>query len=139
MSTRKQSPLPTLSPEHVGLLFTTVNAGGSTPAAERALRQPDFFAPKAIILADGRGIDQGRVQYHPIPRHISLMTKTRHYVPAISRSLVRVLYYEGKRRRMPMTRLVDELLTQALVNTPGWETAAGIERQAQTNQDRHTR
>lgn len=45
------------------------------------------------------------------------MTKTRHYVPTISRSLVRVLYHEGKRRRMPMTRLVDELLTKALSNT----------------------
>jgi len=46
-----------------------------------------------------------------------------HYVPQISRFLVAVLYHEGKRRRMPMTRLVDQLLTDSLRDTPGWATA----------------
>jgi len=69
------------------------------------------------------------------------MATPRYYVPAISRSLVRVLYHEGKRRRMPMTRLVDEVLTQALINTPGWETAKQAEQEmaTPTSQDRPRR
>ena len=51
------------------------------------------------------------------------MARATHYVPEVSRHLVKVLYFEGKRRKMPMTRLVDELLTDALKATPGWEIA----------------
>jgi hypothetical protein len=69
------------------------------------------------------------------------MATPRYYVPAISRSLVRVLYYEGKHRRMPMTRLVDELLTQALVDTPGWHAARQAEQEMTTppSQDQQVR
>ena len=51
------------------------------------------------------------------------MARAKHYVPEVSRRLVKVLYFEGKRRKMPMTRLVDEILTNALRATPGWEIA----------------
>lgn len=51
------------------------------------------------------------------------MARAKHYVPDVSRHLVKVLYFEGKRRKMPMTRLIDELLTNALKATPGWEVA----------------
>lgn len=40
------------------------------------------------------------------------------YSPRLSDDVVRALYTEGKRRRMPMTRLADELLRQALDSTP---------------------
>jgi hypothetical protein len=36
------------------------------------------------------------------------------YSPALSDDVVRALYIEGKRRRMPMTRLADLLLREAL-------------------------
>lgn len=51
------------------------------------------------------------------------MPRVRHYVPCISRTLVRVLYHEAKQRHKPMTRLVDELLTAALKGTVGWQLA----------------
>ena len=43
------------------------------------------------------------------------MTKTRHYVPVISRSLVRVLYHEGKRQHMPMTRIATAPILAAYI------------------------
>ena len=70
------------------------------------------------------------------------MATPRYYVPTISRSLVRVLYHEGKHRHMPMTRLVDELLTKALIDTPGWQIATQAEQQemaAPTSQDQQVR
>jgi hypothetical protein len=36
------------------------------------------------------------------------------YSPRLSDDVVRALYREGQRRRMPMTRLADELLRQTL-------------------------
>ena len=57
------------------------------------------------------------------------MATPRYYVPTISRSLVRALYHEGKHRHMPMTRLVDELLTEALIDTPSWQIARQAEQQ----------
>ena len=36
------------------------------------------------------------------------------YSPRLSDDVVRALYREGRRRRMPMTRLADELLRAAL-------------------------
>ncbi|MBB5353836.1 hypothetical protein HNR46_004100 [Haloferula luteola] len=36
------------------------------------------------------------------------------YSPRLSDDVVRSLYREGKRRHLPMTRLADELLRQAL-------------------------
>ena len=67
------------------------------------------------------------------------MATPRYYVPAISRSLVRVLYHESKRRHMPMTHLVDEVLTQSLINTPGWETAKQAEQETATPTSRDQR
>lgn len=51
------------------------------------------------------------------------MSRSRHYVPCISRNVVCALYHEARRRRKPMTRLVDELLTAALQGTAGWQLA----------------
>lgn len=36
------------------------------------------------------------------------------YSPKLSDDVVRALYREGQRRRMPMTKLADELLRQSL-------------------------
>ena len=44
---------------------------------------------------------------------INPMSKTL-YSPRLSDDVVRALYCEGQRRRMPMTRLADDLLRQAL-------------------------
>ena len=57
------------------------------------------------------------------------MANPRYYVPPISRFLVSALYHEGRRRRVPMTRLVDELLTAALQDTPGWRLAEDAHRE----------
>jgi len=51
------------------------------------------------------------------------MARARHYSPRISRFLVSVLYHEAKHRRIPMTRLTDELLRQQLIGGQGWEKA----------------
>ncbi len=52
------------------------------------------------------------------------MAAPRHYVPAISRPLVAALFHEARRRGVPMTRLVDRLLRDALAGSPGWNAAA---------------
>ena len=39
------------------------------------------------------------------------------YSPRLSNDVVRALYREGQRRRMPMTRLADDLLRQGLCAT----------------------
>lgn len=51
------------------------------------------------------------------------MTRSRHYSPQISRFLVSALYHEAKRRKVPMTVLVNELITNQLTGSPGWITA----------------
>ncbi len=48
------------------------------------------------------------------------MARFAHYSPQIRRELVRVLFYERKRRGIPMTRLVDEILSDALQGTQSW-------------------
>jgi len=40
------------------------------------------------------------------------------YSPRLSDDVVRALYREGLRRRMPMTRLADDLLRDALADVP---------------------
>ncbi len=40
------------------------------------------------------------------------------YSPKLSDDVVRALYREGLRRRLPMTRLADDLLRTALADTP---------------------
>ena len=49
------------------------------------------------------------------------MARFAHYSPPIRRELVRVLYHERIRRKIPMTRLVDSILTDALKNTVSWQ------------------
>lgn len=46
-----------------------------------------------------------------------------HYSPKLSRFLVSVLYHEAQHRRIPMTRLTDELLSKQLIGSPAWEKA----------------
>jgi hypothetical protein len=40
------------------------------------------------------------------------------YSPKLSDDVVRRLYREGQRRRMPMTRLADHLLREVLADVP---------------------
>jgi len=51
------------------------------------------------------------------------MARPRHYSPVISRFLVSALYHEAQRQRIPMTKLVDNLLRQALTGSASWELA----------------
>ena len=51
------------------------------------------------------------------------MARAMYYSPQISRFLVSVLYHEAKRRRMPMTKLTDELLRQQLGGSESWQMA----------------
>ncbi|MBP9224451.1 MAG: hypothetical protein KBF76_11320 [Verrucomicrobiales bacterium] len=53
-----------------------------------------------------------------------MMATPRHYVPVISRPVVAALFHEAKRRRIPMTRLVDCLLQESLRDSPGWQRAS---------------
>jgi len=54
------------------------------------------------------------------------MARPRHYSPHISRFLVSVLYHEAKHRKIPMTKLTDDLLLNALRDSPGWITATTL-------------
>jgi hypothetical protein len=51
------------------------------------------------------------------------MPRSDHYSPEIDRFLVSCLYHEARERRMPMTRLVNELLRTALDDSVGWRRA----------------
>ncbi|TLD71657.1 hypothetical protein FEM03_05835 [Phragmitibacter flavus] len=51
------------------------------------------------------------------------MPRPRHYVPCIARNVVCALYHEARHRQMPMTKLVNELLTAALNGRASWQTA----------------
>jgi hypothetical protein len=48
------------------------------------------------------------------------------YSPRLSDDVVRALYREGLRRRMPMTRLADELLREALAEVPLLVAVSGV-------------
>lgn len=56
----------------------------------------------------------------PEPATISTMSRFAHYSPPIRREIVRVLYHERVRRKIPMTRLVENILTDALKSTESW-------------------
>jgi len=49
------------------------------------------------------------------------MPKVQHYTPAIERFLVSVLYHEAQHRKVPMTRLANEILKGALADSVGWQ------------------
>ncbi|GEP43100.1 hypothetical protein BGE01nite_23910 [Brevifollis gellanilyticus] len=51
------------------------------------------------------------------------MARPRHYSPQLSRLLVSVLYHEAKHRKIPMTKLTDQLLLKALRGSTGWAKA----------------
>ena len=51
------------------------------------------------------------------------MARSTHYTPPLSRFLVCALYHEAKQRRIPMTRLANNLIELALKETPGWKEA----------------
>jgi hypothetical protein len=51
------------------------------------------------------------------------MARPRHYSPAIERFLVSVLYHEARHRKIPMTRLTNDLLKGALTHSVGWQLA----------------
>ena len=52
------------------------------------------------------------------------MSRPNHYSPVIERFLVSVLYHEARHRRMPMTRLTNEIIKLALTNSVGWQLAS---------------
>jgi len=60
------------------------------------------------------------------------MAKPRHYSPPLSRFMVSVLYHEAKARRIPMTKLTDQLLRQALIGSHGWKTAESTKLETST-------
>ena len=51
------------------------------------------------------------------------MARSTHYTPPLSRFIVCALYHEAKQRRIPMTRLANNLIELALKDTPGWKEA----------------
>ena len=51
------------------------------------------------------------------------MARPPYYVPAIGRFLVKVIHHEAKSRGIPMTRLVDSLLADALRGGEAWRMA----------------
>ena len=48
------------------------------------------------------------------------MARPRHYSPQLSRFIVSVLYHQAKHCKIPMTKLADNLLQNALRGSPGW-------------------
>lgn len=44
------------------------------------------------------------------------MPRPRHYSPVIRRDLVTKLYYRAKQERIPMTKLVNRLIDEAITN-----------------------
>jgi len=51
------------------------------------------------------------------------MARRDHYSPEIDAFLVSALYHEARRKGVPMTKLVDELLKGALEGSEGWKLA----------------
>ena len=45
----------------------------------------------------------------------------KHYTPPLSRFIVCALYHEAKQRRIPMTRLVNNLVEAGLKDSAGWK------------------
>ncbi|MEC5129494.1 hypothetical protein VSU19_22225 [Verrucomicrobiales bacterium BCK34] len=52
------------------------------------------------------------------------MARSKVYNPVVAPPLICALYHEAKRRRMPMTKLIEEVLVRALSGTPGWVAAS---------------
>jgi hypothetical protein len=71
--------------------------------------------------------------YYPIATRKRKMPRITHYSPVIRRNLVRVLYHERRRRGIPMTKLVDEILTSALKSSESWRFIEEPTPEGQTN------
>ena len=54
------------------------------------------------------------------------MPRPKHYSPQLSRFMVSVLYHEAKARKVPMTKLTDDLLRQSLTDSEGWRQAESL-------------
>jgi hypothetical protein len=55
------------------------------------------------------------------------MARSTHYTTPLSRFIVSALYHEAKARKIPMTRLANNLIELALKETPGWKEAQAQE------------
>lgn len=55
------------------------------------------------------------------------MARSTHYTPPLSRFLVCALYHEARQRKIPMTRLANNLIELALKETQGWKQAQAQE------------
>lgn len=62
------------------------------------------------------------------------MAQPKYYSPAIRRFLVSVLYHEARRRKIPMTELVNEILEAELMDSPGWRLACEERNKAENTQ-----
>ena len=51
------------------------------------------------------------------------MSRSQHYTPPLSRFIVCALYHEAKQRRIPMTRLANNLVEAGLKDSEGWQRA----------------
>ena len=51
------------------------------------------------------------------------MARSHYYSPAIERFLVSVLYHEARHRKLPMTRLANQILKEGLAESVGWQLA----------------
>lgn len=48
---------------------------------------------------------------------------TKPYTPPLSRFLICALFHEAKARRIPMTRLANEIVERGLKESAGWQLA----------------
>jgi hypothetical protein len=48
------------------------------------------------------------------------MPRPQHYSPAIQRFLVSVLYHEARSKKIPMTKLTNQILEDRLKGSTGW-------------------
>jgi len=51
------------------------------------------------------------------------MSRPTYYSPVIDRFLISVLYHEARHRKIPMTKLANEILKNGLAQSPGWQSA----------------
>jgi len=47
----------------------------------------------------------------------------KHYTPPLTRFLVCALFHEAQARKIPMTKLVNDLISAALKHSKGWQKA----------------
>jgi hypothetical protein len=68
-----------------------------------------------LLLKQQAPLRYMKLNHHKVYLFIPEPTMSRNlYSPRLSDDVVRALYREGQRRRMPMTRVADDLLRQSL-------------------------